>query len=178
MLFRLTAVLGLIFFAASVHAADPPPLKTQKDKLSYSVGLDLGRTMKLQSMEVDPDVVARGLRDAISNKKPLLTEEEIQKVMMEAQKQNQKRALTATESRALGEMNQKEGAAFLAENKKKPGVVTLPSGLQYKIITEGKGKKPKATDTVTTHYKGTLIDGPEFDSTYTRGQPANIPVKG
>lgn len=180
MLFRLIAVLGLIFFAVSVQAADPPALKTQKDKLSYSVGLDMGRTLRSQSMEVDPDLVARGLRDALGNQKPLLTEEEIQKVIVEAQNeaQKQKRALTATESRALGEKNLKEGAAFLAENKKKKGVVTLPSGLQYRIITEGKGKKAKASDTVTAHYKGTLIDGTEFDSSHKRGQPASFPLNG
>jgi FKBP-type peptidyl-prolyl cis-trans isomerase len=174
-MFRFIIVLVLALMAASADAADPS-LKTQKDKLSYSIGLDMGRTLKGQSMEVDPNLVARGLQDAISNKKPLMTEEEIQAVMMEAQKE--KRALTATESRALGEKNLKEGAAFLAENKKKEGVVTLPSGLQYKVITEGKGKKPKATDTVTTHYRGTLIDGTEFDSSIKRGQPASFPLKG
>ncbi|HZR46531.1 MAG TPA: FKBP-type peptidyl-prolyl cis-trans isomerase, partial [Candidatus Manganitrophaceae bacterium] len=176
MLFRLIAMLGFILFAGTAHAADSSVLKTQKDKVSYSIGLDMGRTLKSQAMEVDPEMVARGLRDALSNKKPLMTEEEIQKVMMEAQKQ--KRALTATESRALGEKNLKEGAAFLAENKKKKGVVTLPSGLQYKIITEGNGKKPKATDTVTTHYRGTLIDGTEFDNSYKRGRPERFPLNG
>jgi FKBP-type peptidyl-prolyl cis-trans isomerase len=177
MLFRFVVILGFSLFAASAGAADNTSiLKTQKDKVSYSVGLDMGRTLKSQSIEVDPSVVARGLQDALSNKKPLMTEEEIQKVMMEAQKQKQ--ALTATQSRALGEKNLKEGDAFLAENKKKKGVVTLPSGLQYKILTEGKGKKPKATDTVTTHYKGTLIDGTEFDNSTKRGQPASFPLNG
>ena len=176
MLFRFIAILSCIFFAASADAAETSVLKSQKEKLSYGIGLDMGRTLKSQSMEVDPNLVARGLQDAISNKKPLMTEEEIQAVMMEAQKG--KRAATATESRAVGEKNLKEGAAFLAENKKKKGIVTLPSGLQYRILTEGKGKKPNAADTVTTHYKGTLIDGTEFDSSIRRGQPASFPVKG
>lgn len=175
MLFRFIAILSLGFLAASAHAADPS-LKTQKDKVSYSIGLDIGKNLKNQSIEIDPNLLARGIQDAISGGKPLLTEEEVQGVMTAFSQEMQSKM--AAKSKAAADKNQKEGEAFLAENKKKKDIVTLPSGLQYKVITAGKGKKPKATDTVTTHYRGTLIDGTEFDSSHKRGEPASFPVSG
>jgi FKBP-type peptidyl-prolyl cis-trans isomerase FklB len=175
MLLRFIAILSLGFLSTSAYAADPS-LKSQKDKVSYSIGLDIGRNLKDQSIEVDPTLLARGIQDAISDGKRLLTEEEVQTVMTAFQQEMQAKA--AAKGKEVGDKNLKEGNQFLAENKKKKGIVTLPSGLQYKVITEGKGKKPKATDTVTTQYKGTLIDGTEFDSSYKRGQPASFPVSG
>lgn len=175
MLFRFIAIVGLGLLSSSVYAADKSDLKTQKDKVSYSIGLDIGRNLKDQSIEVDPKLLSQGIQDAISGKH-LLTDEEIQKVMSTFREEIQAKA--AAQAKVVGDKNLKEGDAFLAENKKKKGVVTLPSGLQYKILTAGTGKKPKATDTVTTNYKGTLIDGTEFDSSYKRGEPASFPVEG
>lgn len=175
MLFRFIAIVGLGLLSVSVYAADKSDLKTQKDKVSYSIGLDIGRNLKDQSIEVDPKLLSQGIQDATSGKH-LLTDEEIQKVMSTFREEMQAKA--AAQAKVIGDKNLKEGNAFLAENKKKKGVVTLPSGLQYKIITAGTGKKPKGTDTVTTNYKGTLIDGTEFDSSYKRGEPASFPVEG
>jgi FKBP-type peptidyl-prolyl cis-trans isomerase FklB len=175
MLFRFIAVLSLALLSVSAYAADPA-LKTQKDKVSYSIGLDIGKNLKTQGIEIDPNLVSKGLQDAIAGGKPMLTDEEVQGVMTAFSQEMQ--AKMAAKSKASADKNQKEGDAFLIENKKKKDVVTLPSGLQYKIITAGKGKKPKSTDTVTTNYKGTLIDGTEFDSSYKRGQPASFPVTG
>jgi len=176
MLLRIVAIIGVGLLAASAHAADSSVLKTQKDKVSYSIGLDIGRNMKKQSIEVDPELLARGLKDALSGDKALLTDEEIKTVMTTFQQEMQ--AKMGARAKELGDKNLKAGETFLAENKKKDGVITLPSGLQYKVITAGNGKKPKATDTVSTQYRGTLIDGTEFDSSYKRGQPASFPVKG
>ena len=176
MLFRFIAILSLGLLSVSAYAAEKADLKTQKDKVSYSIGLDIGKNLKDQSIEIDPKMLAEGVQDAISGGKRLLTEEEVKGVMMAFQQEMQAKA--AAKAKVVGDKNLKEGEAFLAENKKKKGVVTLPSGLQYKIITAGTGKKPKATDTVTTNYKGTLIDGTEFDSSYKRGQPASFPVGG
>ena len=175
MLFRFIAILSLGLLSVSAYAADKSDLKTQKDKASYSIGLDIGRNLKDQSIDVDPKLLAQGVQDAISGKQ-LLTDEEIKGVMATFQKEMQAKA--AAQTKEIGDKNLKEGKAFLEENKKKKGVVALPSGLQYKIITAGTGKKPKASDTVTTNYKGTLIDGTEFDSSYKRGQPASFPVQG
>ncbi len=150
------------------------PLKTEKDKVSYSIGLDFGKNMKRQSIDLNLDLLLRGIKDGISGVTPALTDAEIQEVMTAFQKEMM--AKMADKAKVDGEKNKKEGEAFLAENKKKPGVVTLPSGLQYKILKDGTGKSPKATDTVTTNYRGTLIDGKEFDSSYKRGEPATFPL--
>ncbi|MBI3610708.1 MAG: FKBP-type peptidyl-prolyl cis-trans isomerase [Nitrospirae bacterium] len=176
MLLRFVVLLGLILAAGRVEAEENPALKSEKDKISYSIGMDIGTNMKRQGIEIEPELLARGLKDAVSGGKALLTEDEVRDVLMAFQKEMR----TKAEARAnqQGEKNKTEGEAFLAQNKKKEGVVTLPSGLQYKVIKEGAGKMPKATDTVTTHYRGTLIDGTEFDSSYKRGQPASFPVNG
>lgn len=176
MVFRLIAILIVGLFSASAQAADAPTLKSQKDKVSYSIGLDIGKNFKSQSIEIDPNLLARGIQDATSGAKPLMTEEEVRTVMTAFQQEMQTKI--AAQGKELGDKNLKNGTAFLEENKKKKGVVTLPSGLQYKVITAGTGKKPKATDTVSVQYRGTLIDGTEFDSSYKRGQPATFPVKG
>ncbi|MEK6684734.1 MAG: FKBP-type peptidyl-prolyl cis-trans isomerase [Nitrospirota bacterium] len=176
MLFRFVAILSLGLLAVPVQAADTTVLKTQKDKVSYSIGLDIGKNFKKQSMDIDPDLLARGLKDAMAGGKTLLTEEEVRTIMPAFQKEMQAKA--DARAKELGDKNMKEGETFLAENKKKEGVVTLPSNLQYKVITAGNGERPKSSDTVTTHYRGTLIDGTEFDSSHKRGQPASFPVTG
>lgn len=157
-------------------AAPAGPLKTQKDKVSYSIGLDIGKNFKNQGIDVDPAVLARGMRDAMAGNKPLLTEDEVQQVMIEFQMAMREQHLQ--KQQALAEKNAKEGAAFLATNKGKEGVKTTASGLEYKVIQEGTGKIPAPEDTVTAHYRGTLLDGTEFDSSYKRGQPASFPVSG
>lgn len=154
--------------------AEEPALKDQKEKISYSIGLNIGTNLKAQNIDINPDLLARGLKDALTGTKPLLTEEEIKDVLTAFQKEMT--AKTDAARAAVGEQNKSEGAAFLAENGKKEGIVTLPSGLQYKVLTPGTGAKPKATDTVVTNYKGTLIDGTEFDSSYTSGKPAEFRV--
>ena len=173
---QLIAALGILFLASQVSAEENLVLKNQKDKVSYIIGMEIGKNFKKQSIDIDPDILTKGIKDAISGGKPLLTEQEIQENMVTFQKEMM--AKQEELAKKLGENNKKEGEAFLAENKKKDGVKTLPSGLQYKVTKAGTGKKPKLTDTVTTQYRGTLIDGTEFDSSYRRGQPVSFPVTG
>ena len=151
-------------------------LKTQKEKFSYALGMNLGTNLHKQSVEVDPNIVAQGLRAAMAGGKTLLTPEEAQAALVEVQKDIQ--AKLQEKAKVAGETNKKEGETFLAANKSKPGVVALPSGLQYKIMTAGTGPKPSASDSVVCNYRGTLINGKEFDSSYKRGQPATFPVGG
>jgi len=177
---KLRWLVGLsivtLFLAGQIGAQETPVLKDQKDKVSYSIGMEIGKNMKRQSLDVNPELLTRGVKDAFSEGKPLMTEEEMKEALMAFQKEMI--AKQQELAKVAGEKNQKEGEAFLAENKKKEGVITLPSGLQYKVIKAGSGKKPKATDTVTVHYQGTLINGTEFDSSYRRGQPVSFPVNG
>ena len=173
---RWIVVLGILIFAVNVYAGENLELKDQKDKVSYSIGINIGNNLKRQSVEVNPDILLQGIKDVLSGGKTLMTDKEVAETMMNFQKELM--AKQQIRMKELGEKNKKEGEAFLAENKKKEGVITLPSGLQYKVIKEGDGKIPAATDTVTVHYRGTLIDGTEFDSSYTRGQPVTFPVKG
>lgn len=171
----ITAVfICLVLMESQSIAQREKPLMTQKEKVSYSIGLDIGKNFKQQSVDIDPELVANGIKDALSGAKPMMTEKEIEETMMGFQK-----ALMAKQSekaKVIGEKNKIEGEKFLAENKKKEGVVTLPSGLQYKILKEGTGPKPQSTDTVECHYRGTLINGKEFDSSYKRGQRATFPL--
>jgi FKBP-type peptidyl-prolyl cis-trans isomerase FklB len=134
--------------------------------------MDIGTNLKKQSIDIDSNILAKGVKDALAGTKPLLTEQEIQETMMAFQKE------MMAKQAEVAKKNKAEGEAFLTENKKKEGVKTLLSGLQYKVIKAGTGKKPKSTDTVTAHYRGTLINGTEFDSSYKRGQPATFPVSG
>ncbi len=168
-------IMGLI--ASSGSAAEPKTaLKDQKDKLSYSIGMQIGGQFKAQGIEVNADMLAQAIKDTLAGGKGLLTDAEAREVMQKWQADMMaKETAKATEG---GAKNRKEGAAFLAANSKKEGVKTLPSGLQYKIVKAGTGKIPKASDTVTTHYRGTFIDGNEFDSSYKRGEPASFPVGG
>jgi FKBP-type peptidyl-prolyl cis-trans isomerase FklB len=151
-------------------------LKTQKDKVSYALGMNLGANLHKQTVEVDPAIVLRGLKDALAAGKTLLTVDEAQAAL--TQLQTEVRSKQQEKMKVAGEINKKESVEFLAANKAKEGVVTLPSGLQYKILTAGTGPKPAASDTVVCNYRGTLISGTEFDSSYKRGQPASFPVNG
>lgn len=173
---RWIVLLGIVLLASQVNAGEDRVLKDQKEKVSYSIGMDIGNNLKKQAIDIDPDLLAKGIKDAFSQDKPLMTEQEIRETMMAFQKE----MMVKQEERMkqAGEKNKKEGEAFFAENKKKEGVIPLQSGLQYKVIKAGTGKKPKATDKVTVQYRGTLLDGTEFDSSYRRGQPASFPVSG
>ncbi|MDA8239043.1 MAG: FKBP-type peptidyl-prolyl cis-trans isomerase [Nitrospiraceae bacterium] len=169
-------VLCTLLVTVQAYGEEQTPLKDKKDKLSYAIGLDVGNALKRQSIDVNTDIFLQGVKDALSGGKKLLTDEEVRETMTAFSKE-----LAAKQGEAmkkLGEKNKEEGEAFLAENKKKEGVKTLPDGLQYKVITEGKGGSPKATDTVTVNYRGTFIDGKEFDSSYKRNQPATFAVNG
>jgi FKBP-type peptidyl-prolyl cis-trans isomerase len=161
--------------AKSTTAAAPLVLKTQKDKFSYAIGMKMGASFKKQSVPVDPAILMRGVKDSMTGK-TVLTDDEAQAAIMEVQKEMQ--AKQQEKMKEAGEANKKEGESFLAANKSKAGVVTLPSGLQYKIEKAGTGPKPTSADSVVCNYRGTLIDGKEFDSSYKRGQPATFPVTG
>jgi FKBP-type peptidyl-prolyl cis-trans isomerase FklB len=160
--------------ASTAKTQSPTTLSTPKDKLSYAIGLNIGRSLGKDAIDVDPEIVAQGFKDALAGGKTLLTDEEAKAAIVALQADLRKKQEETM--KAAGEANKKQGDAFLAANKAKEGVVTLPSGLQYKIVTPGTGPKPAATDTVVCNYRGTLIDGTEFDSSYKRGQPATFPV--
>ncbi|MGH9547737.1 MAG: FKBP-type peptidyl-prolyl cis-trans isomerase, partial [Terriglobales bacterium] len=153
-----------------------PALTTQKDKFSYALGMNLGTNLHKQSVPVDPNILMRGLKDALAGGKMALTEDQARAALTEVQ--NEMRKKQQEQMQVAGEASRKEGGAFLAANKTKDGVITLPSGLQYKVLTEGTGPKPTATDSVVCNYRGTLINGTEFDSSYKRGEPATFPVSG
>jgi FKBP-type peptidyl-prolyl cis-trans isomerase len=162
--------------ATASKTAPAVTLKTQREKNSYALGMSIALGLHKQGVDVDPALVARGVRDQMSGAKTLMSEEEmkasLQQLRGDLMKQQEAKA------REAGASNRKEGDAFLAANKAKQGVTTLPDGLQYKVLTEGTGPKPTASDTVTVNYRGTLVNGKEFDSSYKRGQPASFPVGG
>lgn len=176
MKFRWFVIAICLLFAAQAFAEEKAVLKDQKDKVSYVIGVDIGKALQKQGVAIDADLVGRGIKDGISGGKLLLSDQEIQDTMMAFQKEM--RAKQEAAQKLLGEKNKKEGEEFLAQNKTKEGVTVLPSGLQYKVVKAGTGKKPKATDTVVTHYRGTHIDGTEFDSSLRRNQPATFKVNG
>jgi FKBP-type peptidyl-prolyl cis-trans isomerase FklB len=167
-----TAILAVPALAISISAQDKPfPLKDLKDKASYAIGIDIGMNFKKQNMDLNPDALAAGAKDALSGK-PQVSPNEVREIMTQWQKDfSEKQKVMATK-------NQADGEKYLTENKKKEGVKTTASGLQYKVIKEGTGPQPKATDTVTVNYRGTLIEGTEFDSSYKRGEPATFPLNG
>ncbi len=169
---RMIIILAFLFLVSQVNAQENLVLKSQKDKMSYIIGMDIGNNLKTQSIDVEPNILAKGVKDALTGGKPLLTEQEIRETMTAFQNEMK------VKQEVVARKNKEQGDSFLAENKKKEGVKTLQSGLQYKVIKVGVGKKPKLNDYVTTHYRGTLIDGTEFDSSYKRGQPATFQVSG
>lgn len=162
--------------AAKPGTAAAPALKTDREKASYAIGANIGKSMKKEGVDLDPALVARGIKDGFSGGKLLLTDEQAQAALTAFSVEMKKKQ--EAELAAIAAANEKEGRAFLAENKAKPGVVTLPSGLEYKILTAGTGPKPTPEDTILCNYRGTLLDGKEFDSSYKRGQPTSIPVGG
>ncbi len=169
MLERLVMLIALGLIVTTALAQDSTELKNQKEKYSYALGMDFGNQLRRQGVELDTALFGQGLKDALSGGKTLITEQEARVTIMTLQ--NEVRT-------ALAARNKKEGEDFLAANKSKEGVVTLESGLQYKVLKAGDGKKPALDDTVICNYRGTLINGTEFDSSYKRNQPATFPVKG
>ena len=162
--------------AAKTDTAAAPALKTDKEKVSYAIGADLGNKLKASSIDVDPTILTRALKDTLTGAKPVMSDDEIRATLTELTKGLQAKQAAAAKEKS--EANKKDGEAFLASNKTKEGVVVLPSGLQYKILKAGDGPRPTVADTVVCNYKGTLLDGKEFDSSYKRGQPATFPVGG
>ena len=142
-------------------------LTTDKEKQSYAIGMNLGENLKSQSVDIDPNLLLKGMKDSMAGGKTLLTQDEEHATLMALQTGLRKTMMEKMQK--VADKNKTEGAAFLATNKSKPGVVTLPSGLQYKILQPGTGPKPTSSDSVSTNYRGTLIDGTEFDSSYKRG---------
>ncbi|MEC8984313.1 MAG: FKBP-type peptidyl-prolyl cis-trans isomerase [Candidatus Neomarinimicrobiota bacterium] len=161
---------------SSEKLVETPQLTDYMDTVSYSVGVDIGKSFRLQEMEINPNVMARGLSDAFSNKETAITDEEIQSTLINFRQEFQQK------QRELAQRKAQEAAvaeeAYLAESASKEGVVSLPSGLQYKVITPGDGPSPLTTDKVKVHYKGSLADGTIFDSSYDRGQPTSFTVSG
>ncbi|MDB5106325.1 MAG: FKBP-type peptidyl-prolyl cis-trans isomerase [Fibrobacteres bacterium] len=172
------AVLAFSFLACDkIDTKGSRELKTQKDKVSYGIGLDIGRSFKQQNLavgDVDLDKLRFGINDALTGAKPAMSDSQLTETMMAFQKDMMARLDSTNKVKAAE--NEKAAKAFLEKNGKEPGVITTPSGLQYKVLTEGKGPKPDSSSTVTVHYVGTLLDGTEFDSSIKRGQPVSFPV--
>ncbi len=162
-----TALLCSAIFAGSAVADTP---KTEKEKFSYAIGFQVGQSFKREGLDIDTDAIAEAIKDVLKDEKLKMTMDEM-RAAVEAFQAKQAEKIAASGEKAL-----KEGQAFLATNAKKAGVKTLPSGVQYKVIKKGSGKQPKATDSITANYRGTLINGTEFDSSYKRGQPATFGV--
>jgi len=170
----LMVAIGLSFLSGHASAAEATDLGNEKQKLNYSVGYQVGGDFRRQGLEIDPELVVKGVLDAQAGAEPLMTPQEMRQALTELSQQAAAAAKQQREEQAG--KNLAEGKAFLAENAKKKGVRTLPSGLQYQVLSKGEGDPPAATDTVTVHYRGTLIDGSEFDSSYGRGEPATFPL--
>jgi FKBP-type peptidyl-prolyl cis-trans isomerase FklB len=162
-----TVLLALPLFAQDKSV----DLKDQKNKVSYSIGLNIGVNMSKQKLPVNPDALSAGIRDGLAGT-PKMTDNEVRDTMMAFEKD------MVEKQKVAGEKNASEGTRFLEDNKKKDGVKATASGLQYKSLKEGSGAHPAAADTVTVNYKGTLIDGTVFDSSYQRNEPATFPLNG
>jgi len=181
---HLTACFCIAFFGcvslASAQNEKAAPggsqLKDQKQKVSYGIGYNLGQNLMRDNLDLDPQMLVKGIMDAMKKQKPQMTEEEIRSTLLAFQQQL--RDEQQTKMKKAAQENVAKGKKFLADNAKKEGVKTTKSGLQYKVVKSGSGKTPKLDDRVTTHYRGTLIDGTEFDSSYKRNQPATFPVNG
>ena len=165
-----TVLLATVSMAATLSAQAP---KTDGEKLGYSLGVDVAQTLQKQPIDFDKTQFVNGIRDTMTGAKPQLTDDQVKEVLA-----NFSKDLQAKQAARMGGGNKQAGTAFLAANKSKPGVQTLPDGLQYKVVTEGSGPMPKATDTVTVKYRGTTIDGKEFDASDKHGGTASFPVNG
>jgi FKBP-type peptidyl-prolyl cis-trans isomerase len=170
------AIVGIGFLAAQAKAQDGQPLKTQKEKVSYAIGVDGARNFKRLGIDLDLETMIKALRDVYSGNKLAMTEDDLRTTMNAYQTDLRDKQSAA--ARKAGEDNKREGEAFLTQNKAKEGVATLPSGLQYKVMKRADGKKPGDDDTVEVNYRGTFIDGTEFDSSYRRGQPMMFKPSG
>jgi FKBP-type peptidyl-prolyl cis-trans isomerase FklB len=168
------AIVLLLSFAAAAQNA--PELKTDKDKFSYALGMNFGENLRKQGLELDSAVFAKGFAESFNGGKTAMTDQEMQTLLQAAAQEIRKKQ--AAQQAEKGAAAQKEGDAFLTANKTKEGVVTLPSGLQYKILKAGTGEKATLNDTVVCNYKGTFINGTEFDASEKHGGPATFPVKG
>ncbi len=169
---RLIITLLVTMFTVSACANKEAELNTDQQKLSYAIGHNIAKNLKQQKLELDTAALAAAFDDVLNGKEPRLTQDDMKNAIMGFQRGKMK------EQEAKGEKNKTDGIAFLEENKKKEGVKVTKSGIQYRVIKKGKGKKPKASDNVEVHYRGTLIDGTEFDSSYKRKQPAKFPLRG
>lgn len=176
MRFLSLLTLALLLISCENNAQQSVDLKTRQDSVSYALGLNIGQSLKMQNIEADPGVIAAAMRDVLDSNDLKLTEQQAQEIWMSYQQELTAKA--EVERQASGSKNQEIGEKFLADNKGKDGVVTTASGLQYKVITMGDGPKPTSNDKVKVHYRGTLIDGKQFDSSYDRGEPAVFPVTG
>ena len=177
MKFKWVSVIVVLLFASLSGAEENLILKDQKDRISYSYGVDTGTKLNNLPVSLDLDLFIKGVKDRLSGTKLLMTEKEISETLMGLQKEIT--AKSEEEKKALAQKNKTEGEAFLAENKKKEGVITLPSGLQYKVLKEGTGKTPTDTNWVRVNFRGTLVDGTVFEDTYKSfGQPVSFAVKG
>ncbi|WP_133129748.1 FKBP-type peptidyl-prolyl cis-trans isomerase [Legionella yabuuchiae] len=168
----VAAAMMSVAMSTSMAANDTQVLKTDQDKLSYSIGIDLGKNFKRQGIEVNPEVLAQGMKDGMNGGKQLLTDQQMKDVLTKFQKDLMEKR--TAEFNKTAEENKKKGEAFLKENKAKEGVVALPNGLQYKVLQAGSGPKPNKDDTVTVEYTGRLINGEVFDSTEKTGKPATF----
>ncbi|HYV30345.1 MAG TPA: FKBP-type peptidyl-prolyl cis-trans isomerase [Candidatus Binatia bacterium] len=174
---RLALIAGLALGSAlSLGAADDTPFKSPKEKASYALGMNMGKQLRQGDADIDTEIYMKALKEALSGGKLLLTDEQMREALMALS--TEIRAKSAEKSKREGEKNKKEGEAFLAENKKKEGIITTASGLQYRVETKGTGKIPGSNDTVVCHYRGTLLNGDEFDSSYKRSEPMSFPVTG
>lgn len=171
---RLHLIILLTLKYAFCEASEAPPITTDNDRISYSLGHQVGRDFKRQGVSASPDALLQGLKDAYTGTEPLLSPQDMHSLLVDLKKQIQ--AAQSRKKRQRAEELREEGRAFLAKNAKEKNVKTLPSGLQYKIIRKGHGKAPKPNDTVTVHYRGTLIGGREFDSSYRAGEPEQYRV--
>ena len=160
---------------AAQGTAPDSPFKTQKEKLSYAIGMEMGKGVKAQQLDVDPSVLMQGLKDALSDGKSQMSDDEVRQVITQLQQEIRQKQAQAQQAAAVE--NKTKGDAFLADNAKKQGVVALPDGLQYKVLTPGQGKKPAENDTVLCNYKGTFLDGTVFDSSAQAGKPVPFEVK-
>jgi FKBP-type peptidyl-prolyl cis-trans isomerase FklB len=173
----IPALLMVGFLGCQTTGEKPVKLESKEDKVSYSIGMNIGSSLKRDSITIVPEAFLRGIADAKADSaQRLMTDQEVQETLSTFQEEMRTRK--ADNAKAQSEKNRIDGEAFLAENGKKEGVVTRPSGLQYKVLNEGKGKSPKETSTVTVNYVGRLLDGTEFDSSFKRGEPATFPLGG
>ena len=175
----MLVIAAILFLAVQAAGAEPSVLKTRKDKMSYAIGADMAKKIRQQGLDLDADVLARAVKDVFEERDLLMNEKEIHKTMASVQFDlRQMRAQAQTTRTRDTEANRKEGEAFLADNKTKEGVLTLPSGLQYRVLKAAEGRKPAEADLVEVNYRGTLINGTEFDNTSRRGEPTISPVSG